>query len=79
LSHIGHAILGDRTYGKFDYPAFDGWPMPRVMLHANRLTLLHPQTGKPLTIEVAPPPDFVELQEFLAKKYGRKSYTAAGV
>ncbi len=79
LSHIGHAILGDRTYGKFDYPAFDGWPMPRVMLHANRLTLLHPQTGKPLTIEVAPPPDFVELQEWLAKKYGRKSYTATGV
>ncbi len=79
LSHIGHAILGDRTYGKFDVPAFDGWPMPRVMLHAHRLTLLHPHTGKPLTIEVAPPADFVALQDWLGKKYGRKAYATTGV
>lgn len=79
LGHIGHSILGDRTYGKFDVPAFTGWPMPRVMLHAQRLTLLHPQTGKPLTIAVDPPADFKELQEWLAAKYGRKSYAVTGV
>ena len=74
LAHLGHAILGDRTYGKFDIPTYTGWPMPRVMLHAHRLTLTHPQTGKPLTISVEPPKDFKELQEWLAKKFGRKAY-----
>jgi 23S rRNA pseudouridine1911/1915/1917 synthase len=74
LAHITHSILGDRTYGKFDVPSYTGWPMPRVMLHAHKLTLTHPQTGKPLTISVEPPKDFQELKEWLAKKFGRKSY-----
>jgi len=74
LAHLGHAILGDRTYGKFDVPAFAGWPMPRVMLHAQRLTLTHPKTGQPLTIAVEPPADFQELRRWLAAKYGRKTY-----
>ena len=74
LAHITHPILGDRTYGKFDVPSYTGWPMPRVMLHAHKLTLTHPQTGKPLTITVEPPKDFLELKEWLAKKFGRKSY-----
>lgn len=74
LAHITHPILGDRTYGKFDVPSYAGWPMPRVMLHAHKLTLTHPQTGKPLTITVEPPKDFQELKEWLAKKFGRKSY-----
>ena len=74
LAHITHPILGDRTYGKFDVPSYTGWPMPRVMLHAHKLTLTHPQTGKPLTITVEPPKDFQELKEWLAKKFGRKSY-----
>ena len=74
LAHLGHPILGDRTYGKFDVPTYTGWPMPRVMLHAHRLTLTHPQTGKPLTISVEPPKDFKELQAWLAAKFGRKSY-----
>jgi 23S rRNA pseudouridine1911/1915/1917 synthase len=74
LAHITHPILGDRTYGKFDVPTYTGWPMPRVMLHAHKLTLTHPQTGKPLTITVEPPKDFLELKEWLAKKFGRKPY-----
>ena len=74
LAHLGHAILGDRTYGKFDVPAFASWPMPRVMLHAQRLTLTHPKTGQPLTIAVEPPADFQELRRWLATKYGRKTY-----
>ncbi|MGA0134238.1 MAG: RluA family pseudouridine synthase [Opitutales bacterium] len=74
LAHIAHPILGDRTYGKFDVPAFDGWPMPRVMLHARRLTLSHPQTGRPLVIEVAPPKDFVALQRWLGIRFGRRVF-----
>lgn len=74
LAHLGHPILGDRTYGKFDTPAFAGWPMPRVMLHAHRLTLTHPRTGQPLTIQVDPPADFQALQRWLTTRYGRKAY-----
>jgi len=55
-------------------PSYTGWPMPRVMLHAHKLTLTHPQTGKPLTITVEPPKDFLDLKEWLAKKFGRKPY-----
>ena len=78
LSHLGHPILGDRTYGKFDVPAFTGWPMPRVMLHAHRLTLTHPQTGKPVTIVAEPPKDFLDLQAWLAGRFGRRTYSAPG-
>ena len=76
LAHIGHPILGDRTYGKFDVPAFDNWPMPRVMLHAHRLTLKHPQTGKTLTLSVEPPKDFKDLQAWLTKKYGVRAFAS---
>ena len=75
LAHIGHAILGDRTYGKFDVPAFDNWPMPRVMLHAHKLTLNHPQTGKPMTFSVEPPKDFKTLQTWLKNKFGVRAFS----
>ena len=78
LAHLGHPILGDRTYGKFDVPAFNGWPMPRVMLHAHRLTLTHPQTGKPVTIVAEPPKDFLDLQAWLAGRFGRRTYSTPG-
>ncbi len=77
LAHIGHPILGDRTYGKFDTPTFADWPIPRVMLHAQRLTLNHPHTGKPLTISVEPPRDFQTLREWLKKHFGFKAYNLA--
>jgi 23S rRNA pseudouridine1911/1915/1917 synthase len=76
LAHLGHPILGDRTYGKFDQPAFAGWPMPRVMLHAHRLRITHPATGKPMTFEAPVPPDFRRLEAWLAKAFGRRDYVA---
>lgn len=74
LAHLGHPILGDRTYGKFDQPAFAGWPMPRVMLHAHRLRLTHPVTGKEMTFEAPVPADFRKLEAWLAKAYGRRDF-----
>ena len=44
----GFPILGDTSYG--------GSPAERVFLHAMKLVLQHPATGKELTFEV--PPDF---------------------
>lgn len=38
LAAIGHPIVGDALY--------DGAPGPRLMLHAERLTLAHPRTGE---------------------------------
>ena len=74
LAHLGHPILGDRTYGDFRHPAFEGWPMPRVMLHARRLTLVHPVTGKTMTFEAPVPRDFRKLEAYLAKRYGRRDF-----
>lgn len=47
LAEIGHPILGDGLYG--------GPPAPRLMLHAERLRVLHPVTGKPLSLTVPAP------------------------
>jgi len=76
LAHLGHPILGDRTYGDFSSAAFAGWPMPRVMLHAHRLRLTHPVTGKQLLVEAPIPRDFAKLAAWLGKTYGRRDFTA---
>lgn len=74
LAHLGHAILGDRTYGKFDNPIFANWPMPRVMLHAHRLHLVHPVTGKAMVFTAPIPKDFIVLEKWLAKTYGERRF-----
>jgi 23S rRNA pseudouridine1911/1915/1917 synthase len=52
LAHAGFPILGDAIYGRPDAG------IPRLMLHAWRLTLPHPTTGETLEIESPIPPDF---------------------
>ncbi len=47
----GFPILGDTRYG--------GPPAPRLMLHAHRLRIEHPQTKAPLTLEASVPSSFV--------------------
>jgi 23S rRNA pseudouridine1911/1915/1917 synthase len=54
LASLGHPIVGDRLYGG---GRCDGDP-PRHLLHASRLTIVHPETGRLLTIQCAPPADF---------------------
>lgn len=57
LASIGHAVVGDRTYGPRR-------PMPgvqRQMLHAWKLEFKHPVTGEMLAFEAPPPADFVEV------------------
>ncbi|MEQ8763582.1 MAG: RluA family pseudouridine synthase [Planctomycetota bacterium] len=49
LASIGHPILGDPLYG-------DAGSAPRLALHARRIELPHPRTGRALEI-VAPVPD----------------------
>lgn len=75
LAHLGHAILGDRTYGDFKHATFEAWPMTRVMLHAHRLTLSHPISGKSMTFKAPIPKDFKRLEAYLAKTFGRRDFT----
>lgn len=70
LLHIGHPLLGDGTYGYASVSAQEGWPAPRVMLHAEQIRLEHPITGEPLDIRAPIPPDFPALETWLREKFG---------
>ncbi|APR82190.1 LSU m5C1962 methyltransferase RlmI [Minicystis rosea] len=50
LAAIGAPIAGDPMYG--------GAPATRLLLHATRLELRHPTSGKPLSIQSTPPSSF---------------------
>jgi 23S rRNA pseudouridine1911/1915/1917 synthase len=55
LAHLGAPLLGDPKYGG---PRMVGAvSVPRVMLHARRLALLHPVSGVPLVFEAPVPED----------------------
>ena len=57
LAYLGHPILGDETYGykpsRVQVPV-----VPRVLLHAQRLSFTHPDDGQPITCEAPIPQDF---------------------
>jgi 23S rRNA pseudouridine1911/1915/1917 synthase len=52
LSEMGHPIVGDRSYGSTQNP------LGRLGLHAFHLGFAHPITGKLLTFQTDPPPEF---------------------
>lgn len=51
LKHLGHPIAGDRTYG-------GGADFPRQLLHAWKLAVRHPGTGREVCFSAPPPGDF---------------------
>lgn len=70
LRHVGHPVVGDRTYGSGGERAFSGpagrwareWAqrVPRQFLHAAELELRHPVHGELLHFESALPDDLAE-------------------
>lgn len=46
LKHIGHPIIGDTLYNP------NGVKAPRQMLHAYKLSFIHPRTNKTVNIEI---------------------------
>lgn len=56
FADAGLPILGDEVYGR--PPRTRGATVPRLMLHACRLALLHPLTRTPLLVESPLPADF---------------------
>jgi len=57
LSSLGHPLVGDPTYGKRS----SNLPFMRQALHAERLTLVHPETGRQMSWSAEPPKDLREL------------------
>ena len=71
LAHVGHPIIGDLTYGKRRSRA-RGTDEPeavssfsRQALHARRLSLHHPVSGRELTLESELAPDMQVLVDAL--------------
>jgi len=68
FSWLRHPIVGDRLYGKGSGRFIQGRPIHRQMLHAWVLGLLHPISQEFLEFSSPPPPDMVEVLEFLKGK-----------
>ena len=57
FGNSGFPLAGDEIYG-YKPGKFPNLHPPRVMLHAERLGIIHPLTGQELQLEAAPPEDF---------------------
>lgn len=58
MAHIKHPIIGDTVYGRGRASSIKAG---RQMLHAARLSLNHPKSGKPMTFEAPLPADMEAL------------------
>jgi 23S rRNA pseudouridine1911/1915/1917 synthase len=56
LASLGHPLVGDAAYGRRGGIAF-----PRQALHAERLALVHPESGKSMEWSAPPPADLRKL------------------
>ena len=69
MAHIGHPVLGDSVYGGSRAAKIGDVLIARQMLHAESLSLLHPETGHPMTFSAPPPAD---MSEIIARLQGVK-------
>ncbi|HSH93118.1 MAG TPA: RluA family pseudouridine synthase [Roseimicrobium sp.] len=71
FQHLGFPIVGDDTYGSRQnarLKEITGYAAARQMLHASKLSIHHPVTGKTLTCEAPWPEDFREALTALGSK-----------
>jgi 23S rRNA pseudouridine1911/1915/1917 synthase len=67
MKYIGHPVVGDVKYGKpCRYMDTQG-----QVLHAYKLTLVHPSTGEEMVFEAPLPEYFEKLLEILRKEASR--------
>ena len=57
LASLGHPILGDEAYS-YKPARVQVPPVPRVLLHAQKLSFTHPDSGKAFTCEAPILKDF---------------------
>ena len=67
MAHIGHPVLGDHVYGGGRSTQFGESIITRQMLHAETLSLLHPDTGHPMAFTAPLPADMAEVIDKLRK------------
>jgi 23S rRNA pseudouridine1911/1915/1917 synthase len=61
FQHLGTPLVGDETYGERQNKRLQelaNYKAPRQMLHARRLSFVHPRTEKPMTFDSPLPEDF---------------------
>jgi 23S rRNA pseudouridine1911/1915/1917 synthase len=61
---LGYPLVGDTTYGARQNRRLEelvGFAAPRQMLHAARLSFIHPRTGKRVSFEAPQPADFEDI------------------
>ena len=63
--HIFHPLIGDTSHGEGRHNRLfrDHFDCHRLLLHAHRLVLSHPDSGAPLAIEAALPREYMALFE----------------
>ncbi|UJX40190.1 dephospho-CoA kinase [Desulfovibrio sp. JY] len=77
LAAIGHPIVGDAVYGALQHTAWKRRPgvlarlATRQMLHAWKLSFVHPGTGETCSYRCPPPPDFWRLVLLLGRRCQR--------
>jgi tRNA pseudouridine65 synthase len=66
LDHLGHQVIGDTRYGKGKINRFlrDTYGLPRMVLHAERVTLRHPLQDTPLQVHA---PLATDLRAYLGR------------
>ncbi len=73
LSSSGFAIAGDDKYGDFalnralQKPEGERVALKRMFLHAHQITFMHPETGKPVTLNAPLPPECERFLKSLEK------------
>ena len=65
FSSVGHPVLGDRVYGRKTRIGEN--TVPRQMLHAESLGVVHPHSGEWIEYSAPPPKDMADLLEILRK------------
>jgi len=63
FQHLGFPIVGDLTYGHRQNQRLEElthYTAPRQLLHAQRLSFVHPLTGKEVAFEAPRPEDFLD-------------------
>jgi 23S rRNA pseudouridine1911/1915/1917 synthase len=65
---LGHPLVGDVIYGSRQNKQLvelTGYEAPRVMLHAQELSFVHPRTQKAVSFEAPLPEDFRSALRYL--------------
>lgn len=63
MRHIGHPIVGDKTYGVKK----EEWNLEGQLLHAGEIGFIHPKTHEKMKFSAPLPEDFKKVLDFLRK------------